>query len=85
MYDVEFPDGAIKQYAANVIAEMVLSQVNSNGCHTQELEHIVLHERMGNALLFKDAYIDTKRGVRKLRQTTIGWNFLCDFKDGSNR
>ena len=34
VYDVEFTDGAIKQYAANVIAEIVLSQVNSNGCHT---------------------------------------------------
>ena len=84
VYDVEFPDGAIKQYSANVIAEMVLSQVNSNGCHTQELEHIVLHERMGNTFSCKDAYITTKRGVRKLRQSTKGCKFLCEFKDGSN-
>ena len=40
---------------------------------------------MGNALLCKDAYITTKRGVRKLRQSTIGWKILCEFKDGSNR
>ena len=40
---------------------------------------------MGNALLCKDAYITTKTGVRKLRQSTIGWKFLCEFKDGSNR
>ena len=85
MHDVEFPDGAMKQYSANDIAENLLSQVNSNGCHTQELEQIVLHERMGNALLFKDAYIDTKRGVRNLCKTTISLKFLCEFKDGSNR
>ena len=85
VYNVEFPDGAIKQYAANVIAENLLSKVNSSGCHTQELEQIVLHERMGNALSCKDAYITTKRGDRKLRQSTIGWKFLCEFKGGSNR
>ena len=31
--DVEFPDGAVKQYAANVITENVLSQVDSSGYH----------------------------------------------------
>ena len=41
VYDVKFPDSAIKKYAANVIAENILSQVNSNGYHTQELEQIV--------------------------------------------
>ena len=84
VYDFEFPDGAIKQYAANVISENLLSHVNSNGCHTQELEQIVLHERMVNALSCKDYYITTKRGVRNLCQSTIGWKFLCEFKDGSN-
>ena len=84
VYDVEFPDGDVKQYAANVIAENILSQVNSNGCHTEELEQIVLDERMGNDLSCKDTYITTNRGVRKLRQTTIGGKFLCEFKDGSN-
>ena len=85
VYNVEFPDSVVKQYAANFIAENILSQINSNGCHTQELEHIVLHDRMGNSLSCKNAYITTKRGVRKLRQTTIGWKFLYEFKDVSNR
>ena len=31
IYDVEFPDGVVKQYAANVIAENILSQVDSEG------------------------------------------------------
>ena len=31
VYDVEFPDGVAKQYAANVIAENVLSQIDSSG------------------------------------------------------
>ena len=85
MYYVDFPDGAMKQYTTNVISENLLSQVNSNGCHTQDSEQIVLRERMENALSCKDAYITTKRGVRNIRQSTIGWKFLCEFKDGSNR
>jgi hypothetical protein len=28
MYDVEFPDGQVKEYAANVIAENMLSQID---------------------------------------------------------
>ena len=31
IYDVQFPDGAVKQYAANIIAENILYQVDSNG------------------------------------------------------
>ncbi len=34
VYDVEFPDGANKEYAANIIAESVLSQVYPNGFYT---------------------------------------------------
>ena len=84
VYDVEFPDGTVKQYAANVIAENLLSQVDTNGYHYQDLDKILVHEKMGNALSSKDAYVTTKRGLRKLCQTTIGWKFLCEFKDGSN-
>ena len=84
VYYIEFPDGAIKQYSANVIAENILSQVTLNGCHTQYSEQIVLHERMGNAFLCKGDYITTKRGVIKICKITIGWKFLCEFKDGSN-
>ena len=84
VYNVEFPDGTVKQYAANVIAENLLSHVDTNGYHSQELDNILVHEKMGNALSSKDAYVTTKRGLRKLCQTTIRWKFLCEFKNGSN-
>ena len=72
VYDVEFPDGTVKQYAANVIAENLLSHVDTNGYHSQYLDKILVHEKMGNALSSKGAYVTTERGLRKLRQTTIG-------------
>ena len=84
MYDVEFPDVAVKHYAANVIAENVLSKVDSSGFYTQELDNIVLHRKLGNAVSTKDAYVTTKRVVRKIRHTTIVWEFLIEWTDGSS-
>ena len=84
VYDIEFTDSTVKQYAANFIAENLLSQVDTNVYHSQYLDKILVHEKMGNALSSKDSNVTTKRGIRKLRKTTIGWKFLCEFKDGSN-
>ena len=39
VYDVEFPDGAIKKYAANIIAENVLTQCDPDGHYTNILAH----------------------------------------------
>ena len=71
VYDVEFPDGAVKKYASNAIAENVLSQVDSSGFYTQALEKIILHSELGNDISMKDSYFKTKKGVLKLIKTTI--------------
>ena len=84
VYDVEFLYGAVKHYASNSIAENVLSQVDSSGSYTQALDNILLNRKLGNDLSMKDAYVTTKRGVHKLRQTTIGWEFLTEWKYGSS-
>ena len=55
MYDVEFPDGAVKQYAGNVIAENVLSQVDQSGYHTQHLRRILAHKQLDDAVDIEDA------------------------------
>ena len=39
---------------------------------------------MGDAVSEENAYITTKRGVRKLHQTATGCKFLCEWKDGSS-
>ena len=59
-------------------------QVDSNGYNSCLLDKLVLHERMDNAVSKKNTYITTKRGVRKLRQTTIGCKFFYEWKDGSS-
>ena len=82
VYDVEFPDGAVKYYTENVIAENVLSQVDLSGFYTQALDKIVIHMKLVYAVSIKDAYVTIKRGVHKLRHTTIGWEFLIEWKYG---
>ena len=45
-YDVEFPDGQVKAYAANITAENMLTQVDSDGMSTALMEGIVDHQMM---------------------------------------
>ena len=85
IYDVQFPDGAVKQYAANIIAENILYQVDSNGKHSHVLEGIVDCKSDGSAVTKENAFVVTKRGKRSLRQTTIGWKFQVLWKDGTKQ
>ena len=82
VYDVEFLDGSIKQYAANVIAENMYSQIDSDGYHIMLLDEITDHRKNGHAVDKADKYINTKRG-RKLRKSTVGWDMLVLWRDGS--
>ena len=83
IYDVEFPDGTIKEYAANVIADNMYAQVDPDGHAHGILESIIDFKKDDKALSKDDLYVTTKSGRRRIRQTTSGWNFLIQFKDGS--
>ena len=84
IYDVEFPDGTIKEYSANVIAENMLSQVDSDGFSMTVMEGIINHQMDETTAVHKDdRYIVTPSGQRRLRKTTIGWKLLVKWKDGS--
>jgi len=76
IYDVEFPDGAIKQYAANNIAENMYSQVDSDGYSQTILDGIIDYSKDGQAVTMDDKYVTTRSGTRRLRETTVGWKLL---------
>ena len=84
IYDVMFPDGAVKQYAANVIAENMWAQVDQEGHQYRILEGITGHRKDSNAVERKDQFVKTKKG-RQLRQTTAGWDLCVAWKDGSEQ
>ena len=81
LYDVEFPDGEIKQYSANIIAENMYSQVDTQGHSTSLLDSIIDYRRDGNAVHKDDQYVYTKSGQRRYRKTTEGWKLLVRFRD----
>jgi hypothetical protein len=83
IYEVEFPDGQLKDYAANVIAENMLSQVDSDGYSLTMMEAIVDY-RKDEAVATKmaDKYLTTTSGQKRMRKTTVGWKLLVKWADG---
>ncbi len=84
-YDVEFPDGEVREYAANVIAENMYAQVDADGHTHTMLDSILDYSKDGNAVEMDDMYVTTKSGNRRMRQTTNGWKLLVQWKDGSEQ
>ena len=84
-YDVEFPDGEVREYAANVIAENMYAQVDADGHMHTMLDSILDYSKDGNAVELDDMYVTTKSGNRRMRQTTNGWKLLIQWKDGSEQ
>ena len=54
LYDVEFPDGAVKQYAANTITQNMYEQVDGEGYSTSKVDSIVDYDKDKDAVLMKD-------------------------------
>ena len=74
---MEFPDGQVKEYAANIIAENMLTQVDSDATSTTLMEAIVDHRKDDEkALQHHEKYVQTKNGSHHLRKTMKGWELL---------
>jgi hypothetical protein len=85
VYDIEFPDGEIKEYSANIIAQNMYAQVDANGHHHTLLDSIVDYQKLDNAVDKADQYLTTKTGRKQMRHTTEGWNLLVSWKDESQQ
>ena len=85
VYDVEFEDGVVKQYAANTIAENMYAQVDSEGFSQSLLDSIIDYKSDDSAITKDNMYIHTKSGQRRLRQSTAGWKLLVSFRDGAEQ
>ena len=84
MYEVEFADMTVKEYGANIIAENMLRQVDSEGFSLALMEGIVdfrCEELV--AIPIGEKYIITKTGQKHLRKMTAGWDLLVCWKDES--
>ena len=82
IYEVEFMDGQVREYGANLIAENMLTHVDSDGFSTTMMEGIIDHRKdEGKAIPVSDGYIVSRSGQKRRRQTTKGWELLVRWKD----
>jgi hypothetical protein len=85
IYEVEFPDGQVKEYAANLIAENMLTQVDSDGYSITMMDGIVDYKR-DNAVTIaeSDMHMITLRGQKRMRKMTQGWELLIRWANQSD-
>jgi hypothetical protein len=83
-YTVEFPDGTTAEYQANIIAETLFSQSDSEGKQYMIMKEICDHKKDGRAIPISDGFTTSKNGNKVPKKTTIGWQFLVEWKDGSS-
>jgi hypothetical protein len=83
-YEVKFQDGSTDTYAANVIAESLYSQCDSDGREFVMMKDIIEHRSDGSAVPMDDGEYLTPQGTRRKRWTTKGWHLLVEWKDGGS-
>jgi hypothetical protein len=82
VYDVEFPDGNVDKYAANIIAESMVAQVDDEGIQYLLMDEITDHLCDGTAVSIANQYV-THNGRQFIWKTTCGWKMCIKWKDGS--
>ena len=82
VYEVEFPDGLIQQYSANLIAESVHMECDEEGRSHQMMQEIVECRKDADALNIGEEFITTNNGAKSRIKTTKRWKFLVKWFDG---
>ena len=82
IYEVEFTDGTIGNYAANVIAESMFAACDAEGNQHVLLDAIVDHKSDETAVKHADRF-GTVNGRQHVRKTTKGWKLCVKWKDES--
>jgi hypothetical protein len=82
IFIVQFPDGDEKDFAYNILAEHLYSQIDSEGNQHQLFNGIINHRKNSNALDKTDQY-RINNGKRTKKKTTTGWDLEIKWKDGS--
>ena len=82
-YEVEFLDGHSEAISANLIAQHLYSQIDEEGIRHVLMDDIIDHRKNEQAIDKDDAFTVMSNGVKRRKQTTQGWQLLCQWRDGS--
>ena len=83
MYELEYLDGEHASLSANHIAENLFAQVDDEGNQQVLMKEIIDYCTNGQEVKQQDAFITTRTGTKRRRETTKGWEILIEWKDGS--
>ena len=83
LYEVEYPDETTKQLADNIIAENMMSLVDSEGHHFQVLTKVTDYKKDYSAISKVDYFIKSISGNLHRNRKTCEWKLLVEWKDGS--
>ena len=83
MYEVEYLDGERASLSANHTAENLFAQVDEEGNRQVLMTEIIDYRTNGQEVKHQDAFITTRTGTKRRRETTKGWEILIEWKDGS--
>ena len=82
VYEVEFPDGSVNQYSANIIAESIYLECDNEGRRSQMLDRIIECRKGPDAINIGEEYFTSRNGRKSRIKTTKGWSFLVRWIDG---
>jgi hypothetical protein len=82
-YTFTFNDGDQTVMSANLIAEAMYAQCDTDGNQYVLLDSIIDHKRLDLAIRPLDQKVVQPDGHTYLRHSTIGWQLCCQWKDGS--
>ena len=84
IYELQFPDGRVEDYAMNVIIENLMAQTDANGIDIGIFQEIVdVRTDKDIAVQKGEAAYTTFNGRKKPVVTTKGWELLIRWNDGS--
>ena len=84
LYEVEYLDGHKASLSANSIAQNMFAEVDEDGNRFVLLDSIIDTRCDGSEVKQQDAFIISKNGGKRRRETTKGWEVLLQWKDGSS-
>ena len=79
MHEVEHQDGHKAALAANAIAENMFAQVDDEGNRHVLFDEIVDHRTDGSEVKQQDAFVTTRTGNKRRKETTKGRDILVQW------
>ena len=77
VYEVKFDDGDVTALTANMIAQAMFAQCDSDGNQYMLLDQLVDHRKTKAAISVADQIVHRSSGRTYQRRTTAGWQICC--------